>query len=230
LISHVVLFDVDGTLISSAKSMGDERNRFLASIYAVVGSEPSVVPSSFAGMVDPQICKILLAESGLDEEKVALLLPRVLARMREIYHEMEKRPILNEGVEDLLRILAASKSHIVGVLTGNLSAVAQEKLRLTGIASYFVEGFYADDYLDRRPLIEDAVKKCVMNYKLPDRKNVLIIGDTPRDVSAANAAKATSIGIASGVFSMEQLSQAKATYVFPDLKPSRELLRALGLG
>jgi len=229
LISHVVLFDVDGTLISNAKSVGDERNRFLASISEVVGSEPSVVPSSFAGMVDPQICKILLAESGLDEKKAELVLPRVLARMREIYHEMEKRPILNEGVADVLRVLAASKSHIVGVLTGNLSTVAEEKLRMTGIASYFVEGFYADGYFDRKPLVEDAVKKCVMNYGLPDRKNVLIIGDTPRDVSAANAAKATSIGIASGVFSMEQLSQSNAMYVFPDLKPCRELLRALGL-
>jgi len=230
LISHVVLFDVDGTLISNVKSMADERDRFLESIYAVVGREPSVVPSSFAGMVDPQICKILLAKAGLNEEKVKLVLPRVLERMREIYREMEKKPVLNEGVEELLRILTASKSHIVGVLTGNLSAVAKQKLRLTGIASYFVEGFYSDDYLDRKPLIEDAVKKCVMNYKLPGRKNVLLIGDTPRDVSAANAAMATSIGIASGVFSMEQLSQANATYVFPDLKPSRELLGSLGLG
>ena len=212
MISHVVLFDVDGTLISNAKSIGDERNRFLASIYSVVGSEPSVVPSNLAGMVDPQICKILLAETGLDEEKVGYFLPKVLARMREIYREMEKRPVLNEGVEELLRILAASKNHIVGVLTGNLSAVAEEKLKITGITSYFAEGFYADDYLDRNSLIEDAVKKCVMSHRLPDRKNVLIIGDTPRDVSAANAAKATSIGIASGVFSMEQLSQANATY------------------
>jgi phosphoglycolate phosphatase len=230
LIAHVVLFDVDGTLISNSAAIGDERRRFLKSIHAIVGLEPSVAPSRFAGMVDPQICKILLAETGLDDEKVEYFLPKVLTRMGEIYREMEKRPILNEGVEELLRILAGSKSHIVGVLTGNLSAVAKEKLSITGIVSYFVEGFYADNYFDRNRLIEDAVRKCVVNYDLSDRKNVLIVGDTPRDVSAANAAHATSIGVASGVFSMEQLSQANAAWVFSDLKPSRELLRALGLG
>jgi phosphoglycolate phosphatase-like HAD superfamily hydrolase len=150
--------------------------------------------------------------------------------MGEIYRDMEKRPILNEGVKELLRILTKSQNHIVGVLTGNLSAVATEKLRVTGIDSYFTEGFYADNYFDRNRLIEDAVKTCVANYKLSDRKNVMIVGDTPRDMSAANAAKATSIGIASGVFSLEQLSQANAMWFFSDLKPSKELLRALGLG
>jgi phosphoglycolate phosphatase-like HAD superfamily hydrolase len=140
---------------------------------------------------------------------------------------MKERPTLNEGVEQLLGILGKSHEHVVGVLTGNLKAVAKEKLRATGIESYFAECFCADDYSDRNRLIEDAVKRCVANYGLRDRKNVIIIGDTPRDISAANAAQATSIGVGTGVFSLEQLSQANATWVFSDLKPSRELLSAL---
>ena len=229
MIVRIVLFDIDGTLISSSAAEEDERRRYLKTIHDVVGMEPSVIPSRFAGMVDPQICKILLAQTGLHDEKVEYFLPKVLT-MGEIYRDMEKRPILNEGVEELLRILTKSQNHIVGVLTGNLSAVATEELRVTGIDSYFAERFYADNYFDRNRLIEDAVRTCVANYKLSDRKNVMIVGDTPRDMSAANAAKATSIGIASGVFSLEQLSQANATWVFSDLKPSKELLRALGLG
>ena len=230
MVAHVVLFDIDGTLISSSAAEEDERRRYVKTIHDVVGMKPTVIPSRFAGMVDPQICKILLAEAGLDDEKVEYFLPKVLTRMGEIYRGMEKRLILNAGVEELLRILTKSQNHILGVLTGNLSAVATEKLRVTGIDSYFAEHFYADNYFDRNRLIEDAVRTCVANYKLSDRKNVIIIGDTPRDISAANAAKATSIGIASGVFSLEQLSQAHATWVFSDLKPSKELLRALGLG
>jgi phosphoglycolate phosphatase len=230
LVACVVLFDIDGTLISSSDLEDGERRRYLITIRDVLGRTPSVVPSRFAGMVDPQICTILLSEMGLDDESVKLFLPKVLRRMGEIYRDMEKRPKLNEGVEDLLRILARSRNHIVGVLTGNLSAVAKEKLRVTGIDSYFAESFYADDYFDRNPLIEDAVRTCMAKYRLPYRKNVIIIGDTPKDVDAANAAKATSIGIASGTSSLEQLSQANAAWVFPDLKPSRELLSALDAG
>jgi phosphoglycolate phosphatase-like HAD superfamily hydrolase len=229
LITHIVLFDIDGTLISSSAADLEDKPRYLKTIHDVVGTEPLVNPSRFAGMVDPQICKILLAETGLDDEKIEYFLPKVLTRMGEIYRSIEKRPILNEGVEELLRILTKSKNHAVGVLTGNLSAVAKEKLKVTRIDSYFTEIFCADNYFDRNRLTEDAVKTCVTNYKLSDRRNVLIVGDTPRDMSAANAAKASSIGIASGVFSLEQLSQANAMWVFPDLKPSKELLRALGL-
>jgi len=230
LIANVVLFDIDGTLMSSSVGEEIERRRYLLTIREVAGREPSVVPSRFAGMVDPQICKILLTETGLDEETIGCLLPKVLTRMGEIYHDMEKRPKLNAGVEELLQILGRSQNHIVGVLTGNLSAVAKEKLRTTGIESYFAEGFYADNYFDRNRLVEDAVRTCVANHKLSDRKNVMIIGDTPKDISAANAAKATSIGIASDLFSLEQLSDANATRVFSNLKPSKELLSALGLG
>ena len=230
MIAYIVLFDIDGTLISSSAAEEDERRRYVKTIHDVVGMEPSVIPSRFAGMVDPQICKILLAETGLDGEKIEYFLPKVLTRMGEIYRDMEKRPVLNEGVEDLLRILTKSQNHVLGVLTGNLSAVATEKLRVTGIDSYFAECFCADNYFDRNRLVEDAVRTCVANYKLSDRNNVMIVGDTPRDMSAANAGKATSIGIASGVFSLEQLSQAHATWVFSNLRPSKELLRALGLG
>jgi phosphoglycolate phosphatase len=230
LIAHVVLFDIDGTLIPSSAAEETLSKCYLKTIRDVVGTEPLVIPSRFAGMVDPQICKILLAETGLDDEKVEYFLPKVLAWMGEVYRDMEKRPILNEGVKELLRILTRSQNHIVGVLTGNLSAVAAEKLKVTGIDSYFAERFCADNYFDRNRLIEDAVRTCVANNKLSDRKNVMIVGDTPSDMSAANTAKATSIGIASGIFSLEQLSQANATSGFSDLKPSKELLRALGLG
>jgi phosphoglycolate phosphatase-like HAD superfamily hydrolase len=99
-------------------------------------------------------------QTGLDDEKVEYFLPKVLTRMGEIYREMEKRPILNEGVEELLRILTKSQNHIVGVLTGNLSAVFTEKLRVTRIDSYFAERFCADCYFDRNRLIEDAVRTC----------------------------------------------------------------------
>jgi phosphoglycolate phosphatase len=225
----VILFDIDGTLLSTKVTQQDEGRRYLQAIRDVTGKEPKVVPSRFAGMVDPQICTILLTELGLNQGSVDELVPKVVARMGLLYHDMKKRKALNEGVEELLRTLSKSPNHILGVLTGNISAIGEEKLKMTSISSYFTEKFYADEYYDRNRLVEDAVASCVTKYHLSDRRNVMIVGDTPLDMAAASAANATSIGIASGVFSITQLLDAGAKWAFPNLRPSKELLGALGV-
>jgi phosphoglycolate phosphatase len=226
----VILFDIDGTLLSTKVTQHDEGRRYVEAIRDVTGKEPKVIPSRFAGMVDPQICKILLTELGLNKGSVDELVPKVVARMGGLYPVMNKRKkALNEGVEELLGTLSKSPIHILGVLTGNISAIGEEKLTMTGISSYFAEKFFADGYYDRNRLVEDAVTSCVANYQLSERRNVMIVGDTPRDMEAANAANSSSIGIASGVFSISQLLDAGAKSAFPNLKPTKELLDALGV-
>jgi phosphoglycolate phosphatase-like HAD superfamily hydrolase len=225
----VVLFDIDGTLLSTPVTEESERRRYVAAIRDVVGREPHVVPPRFAGMVDPQICKILLTELGLSDDEVNRSLPRVLVRMGEIYRKLEKQLALNKGVRELLAILATSPKHVTGVLTGNLTPVADEKLTRTGIRAYFSEFFCADDYFDRTRLVENAVRTCTLKHELNSRKEVVIVGDTPRDIEAANASHATSVAVASGVYTVSQLSEAGATHVYANLEPTKELLAALGL-
>ena len=226
----VILFDIDGTLLSTKVTQHDEGRRYIEAIRDVTGKEPKVVPSRFAGMVDPQICRILLTELGLNQGGVDELVRKVVARMGAVYPDMNKRKkALNAGVEELLRTLSKSPNHILGILTGNISAIGEEKLIMTGIRSYFAEKFYADEYCERNRLVEDAVTSCVRKYHLSDRRNAMIVGDTPLDMAAANAANATSIGVASGVFSITQLLDAGAKWAFPNLRPTKELLKALGV-
>jgi len=225
--THVVLFDIDGTLVSSQVSELDEKRRYVDAIREVTGKVPQVNPSLFAGMVDPQICRTILAETGIDERSIESCLPKVLSRMSQAYQKMPKKVALNHGVRELLEILIRSKSHVLGVLTGNLSSIGKEKLAAAGIEGYFQESFYGDHFIDRFALVDYAVNTCVSKYRLPERKNVLIIGDTPLDVKAANAAQATSIGVASGVYSMKQLSVGGAVHVFRNLVPTKSLLNAL---
>jgi len=226
---RVVLFDIDGTLLSISVAEESERRRYVETIRDVTGREPSVVPSRFAGMVDPQICKILLTELGFSDDKVDRFLPRVLGRMGEVYRKMEKKVVLNTGVRELLPILATSPRHVNGILTGNIKAVAEEKLICTGIRGYFTEFFCADDYFDRISLVENAVRTCTIKYKLQARRKVTIVGDTPRDMEAANTSNATSVGITSGSYTMSQLCEADAKYVYPNLEPTTELLAGLGV-
>jgi len=226
---RVVLFDIDGTLVAKTSTEAAERERFRRAVYDEVGRSPPIEPWRYDGMVDPQICRYLMLEVGLSENVADAHLPKVIERVGQIYMTSEKRPVLNKGVERLLEILKASSKHKLGVLTGNLSVVGEEKLRLTGIRTYFVETFYSDAYFERSELVKDAVRTCVGKYRLPGNKSVIIVGDTPRDVEAARNTGATAIAVASGFFSESDLAAEGPDMVFRDLDPRRELLVALDM-
>lgn len=226
---HMILFDVDGTLVLKQSTDANERERFRRAIADEVGISPPTEPWRYDGMVDPQICRLLLIDVGLNEEGVTEHLRRVIERVGQLYLAMEKRPALNHGVYELLKILSTSSKHKLGVLTGNLSVVAEEKLRLTSIRAYFGETFYSDGYFGRSELVRDAVHTCVRKYGLRDTRAVIIVGDTPRDIEAAKSNGAKAVAVASGFFSERELADAGADAVFPGLSPRDELLKALGL-
>ena len=170
MITFVVLFDIDGTLLSSAVAQ-DVLQCYSDAIRDVVGQAPNVAPRQFAGMVDPQICQILLTELGLTSEKIDYFIPKVFSRVSELYRRTDKRITLNKGVEELLPLLVKSPKHVVGVLTGNLEQIANEKLAHAGIISYF-SGFYcADRYFDRTRLAADAVNRCLKISAPPQQEH-----------------------------------------------------------
>jgi len=228
LVTFAVLFDIDGTLVSSVAAE-EGMLCYSNAIRDVVGKTPNVAPGRFAGMADPQICQILLTELGLTNDKIDYFVPKVLSRMIELYRRMDKTIALNSGVKELLPLLVRSPRHAVGVLTGNLKRIAKEKLACAEILVYFSEFYCADRYFERARLVADAVNSCVTKYQLSAGSNVMIVGDTPRDIAATNASEATSIGIASSAFSMRQLSEAGAKQVYPSLKPTKQFLAGLML-
>ena len=57
---RVILFDIDGTLILKRSTDANERERFRRAIADEVGVSPSTEPWQYDGMVDPQICRLLL--------------------------------------------------------------------------------------------------------------------------------------------------------------------------
>jgi phosphoglycolate phosphatase-like HAD superfamily hydrolase len=224
---HVVLFDIDGTLVSKRGTEAKERERFRLAVLDIVGKSPPIDPWRYDGMVDPEICRRLLIDAGLNANAAASNLEKVIRRVGEIYLTMDMKPVLNGGVEKLLRILSASSSHKLGVLTGNLSIVAERKLRLAHIRPYFAETFYSNGHFDRSDLVRDAVRACKAKYRVRGSKAMTIVGDTPRDIEAANANGVEVIAVSSGFYSATELERAGARAVFSTLEPSNELLKAL---
>jgi phosphoglycolate phosphatase len=97
------------------------------------------------------------------------------------------------------------------LLTGNLKEGARLKLSYLGLWQYFEFGAFADDSHDprrTRPFRAARAKESLGIEFPPER--VYIIGDTPHDIACGKAIGAKTIAVATGAFSVEQLSALKS--------------------
>ena len=108
---------------------------------------------------------------------------------------------------------------LLGLTTGGTEGAAHVKLGRAQLNKYFAFGGYGSDSADRVELTKKAIERggCLVGEPL-DPADVLVVGDTPRDVKAALGAGAVPVGVASHKHSEEDLRSAGAEYVIATLK------------
>jgi phosphoglycolate phosphatase len=127
---------------------------------------------------------------------------------------------------------AAGRVH-QSVLTGNVRSVAEVKLAALGLREWLdlCIGAYGDDHEDRTELVQVARRRAAAVHGRSaaafDGTETVVIGDTPLDISAALAAGARAVGVATGSHSADELAMAGADAVLPDLTDTAAVLRAL---
>lgn len=171
-------------------------------------------------MTDSDVGRLTFA-SVIGREPTDRELARVLdAYLERLVVEVEESPgyRVMPGVEALLpRLVDAGV--LLGIVSGALQAGAHIKLARAGLNRFFSFGGYGSDARDRGELtrlaIERAGRRC--GHAL-DPANVLVVGDTPRDVEAAHAAGVEAVGVATGKYTVEELRAAGADYVLPTLE------------
>jgi phosphoglycolate phosphatase-like HAD superfamily hydrolase len=114
-------------------------------------------------------------------------------------------------------------------LTGNLAATAPIKLRAANLdPPLFCVGAYGNDGHYRPELPEVAVARAqTLTGQKFEGKNIVIVGDTPADVTCGKHLGVNAIGAATGHHSAETLSAAGADYVFSDLTDTETVIQAI---
>jgi len=119
------------------------------------------------------------------------------------------------------------------VLTGNVRSVAEVKLAALGLREWLdlCIGAYGDDHEDRTELVHVARRRAAAVHGRSAAAfggtATVVIGDTPLDISAALAAGARAVGVATGSHSADDLAMAGADAVLTDLTDTAAVLRAL---
>ena len=184
---QAILFDIDGTLLH-AKGLG--RPAFAEAFRVAYGAEADVERVSFVGATDTGVVRGLAAECGVESTP---------AKEERFYIELTKRLeprlatgdiLVYPGVRAFLEALRA-RGFLLGIVTGNIRATAWAKLIHAGLADLFTFGAYAGDAVDRDAI---AVLACERARALGAEPR-LLVGDTPRDVQAAQAAGLPCLGV-----------------------------------
>ncbi len=225
---RLVLFDIDGTLLSAS---GAGRRAIHRALVDVFGTAGAIDAYDFHGKTDPQIVRDLLHAAGVPPATVAAREAAFFGRYLECLEAEigDGRLVrLYPGVADLLEALGATAACLVGLLTGNVEGGARIKLRSTGLWPRFRVGAFGSDHADRTRLPAIAARRAeqVAGRPFPGA-DVVVIGDTPLDVGCGRAYGARCVAVATGRHAVEALAACGADHVFPDLADTERVLAAI---
>ena len=228
MIRRLVLWDIDGTLVDSAK-LG--RDAFIDAFERVTGAPPrELVP--FAGRTDLEIALDLLARAGVEAgdgvlERFGVELHRAMEDRRA---ELRARGRAYPGARESLARLGREPGVVQSLLTGNIAPNAEVKLSAFGLdALVDLEiGAYGSDHRERGRLVAVALEKCARKHAVAlVAADAVLVGDTPLDVAAAREGGARCVGVATGPYGRDALAAAGADVVLGDLRDTGAVLRAV---
>ena len=208
------LFDIDGTLLDAR---GSGRTAFDAAFSEHHGIANASEGIRYGGKTDPGIIgEVFRARLGRQPSpgELAVLLDAYVPRLRALLaaHGAE----IIDGVLDALEDLAARDGVVMGIATGNIRAGADAKLaaatrdRIANpLGAWFVLGGYGCDSHVRAELVARAIERGRERCAIGE---VVVVGDTIHDISAARACNATVCAVATGADPAEALRDADVVF------------------
>jgi phosphoglycolate phosphatase len=221
---RLLLFDIDGTLVHTGGNGKRALNRACFEVLGITGALDTI---PLSGRTDFSLLREVLVANGLEQD---------LKTMREILalyclhlaQEISLEPAREKWVLPNVRPLLTQLEPLsrLGVATGNIESGARLKLQAVELEGFFPVGGFGSDAEARASLVLAGAKKARYLYQEP-LQEVAVIGDTPLDIFAAKDNGFLAIGVATGIYSFEQLQAAGADRVlrsFEDLDVLHVLL------
>ncbi|MDP9177455.1 MAG: haloacid dehalogenase-like hydrolase [Gemmatimonadota bacterium] len=226
---RIVLFDIDGTLLTSDGAGRRSMERALTEVFGSPGSSEY----HYGGKTDRQIVRDLMRREGFTDDAIDAqmdqLLESYVAGLATELESGDRTMLLLDGVLELLDALDREERVVVGLLTGNIETGARAKLTAAGIdpARFRVNAFGSDHEL-RPELPAVAQRRASELLGIDVRGNrLVIIGDTPGDIQCGEAIGARAIAVATGSYTVEQLAAYQPYALFESLANTSAVLTSI---
>lgn len=227
--SRLVLFDVDGTLLSSGRRGLDAFAEALRRTYGTTGALGTY---RFEGKLDPVIVSDLMREAGVPAEVVESRRAAALDLYLDLLQEAlaAEPPVLKPGAAEVVSRVASAPSVVPALLTGNMPRGARIKLSAAGLWDHFAFGVYGDEAPRRVDLGPIALARALeLTGRAFSPGETVVVGDARADVECARALGARAVAVATGRTSAGELHAAGADTVltsFADVASACEAILA----
>jgi phosphoglycolate phosphatase-like HAD superfamily hydrolase len=224
---RLILFDIDGTLLSSGPPA---REAFASALHTVFGTAGDIHNYRFEGRLDPVIISELIQGAGVLAPVVEEKLPSALTLYLDNLETALSltSPRLKPGVREILDDLAERADVVKALLTGNVERGARIKLTAAGLWNYFLFGAWGDEGKTRSELGPVALKRAFerTGRTFSGRESV-VVGDSRHDVECGKAIGARVVAVATGLTPANLLADAGADVVLQDLSDLEAVRHAI---
>jgi phosphoglycolate phosphatase-like HAD superfamily hydrolase len=224
---RLVLFDIDGTLLSASAVF---REAIVVSLRVAFGVEPRLAGYDFSGKTDPQIVRELMTAVGVSTPHIEGTMARALEGYRaELGARLRPEHVsAKPGARALVERLASEGSVTLGLLTGNLEPCARAKLAPLELNPRFPLGAYGSDHEDRHALPAIAVGRALeaTGHRFVG-KQVVIVGDSIHDVRCGRGLGVRAVAVATGRTTPEALRAESPDVLLSDFADSEAAAAAI---
>jgi phosphoglycolate phosphatase-like HAD superfamily hydrolase len=228
-VRKLILFDIDGTILNSSGAGRAAMERALDATFNTPGDSSY----RYDGRTDRQIVREQMRGAGYSDAQIDARMPTVmqlyLDGLRDELTREGRTVKMYDGVAALIDTIAARDDAVLGLLTGNIQAGAHLKLATVGLDTgmFRVNAFGSDHELRAElPGIAHQRMRDTFGVALAGR-DVIIIGDTPSDVTCGQTLGARAIAVATGRYSTNELQAYDPFAVFNTLADTSAVLKTI---
>ena len=227
---RLILFDVDQTLVSLRGSSGRALDTAFQEVYGIPEASVGMIPP---GSLDLALMKEMYRKWQLtpggssampDLTDFKSVYFKHLRELLETWTDGEVCP----GVSVLLEALASEPDVQLGLETGNFRESAFIKLRKFGLDTYFKDGGFGGEHMDRTEVVASAIAACQeRSGRTYFNDQIVVVDDTPSDIQAGYANHVQTLAVATGHYTADELREHRPSYILQDLSDTAGVIKLL---
>lgn len=227
---RLILFDIDGTMVDTGGAGMDSLRQGLLDAFPDQTQGKPFPTIELGGATDAGLVELLFPNFGIEinanneSRFFSNYCEHLLVTLQDAAASGRGSGLT--GVSELVNAFDQHSDCYLGLLTGNIEKAARIKLEVFDLFPHlFPVGAYGNDYADRNKLGPVAIERANFHYQEDFQPHeVVILGDTTKDIACARACGAKAIAVATGSHDSQTLSAATPDWLVDDFSDYQQIV------